>query len=78
MNKLGLLLVAILTVCALPASAQGFSVGPGGVRVDTGVRDYDRGYRRRDEMRSRRVIVVPRDRRRDWERRRNRTVIIER
>ena len=82
MKKLGFILLAAITLSAtvssLPASAQSVSVGPGGVRVDNGMRD--RAYRGRDFRRSRgesrRVIVVPRHR--DYDRRRGRTIIIQR
>ncbi len=82
MKKLGFILLAAMTlsttVSSLPASAQSVSVGSGGLRVDSGMRD--RGYRGRDFRRSRgesrRVIVMPRHR--DYDRRRGKTIIIQR
>lgn len=83
MNKLGLILLAALTfstfsaISASPASAQSVSVGPGGLRVDSGERDRYRGRDyRRGRGESRRVIVVPRHR--DYDRRRGKTIIIQR
>jgi hypothetical protein len=38
-------------LAAAPASAQGISIGPGGVRIDDGRRDYDRDLSRGDAIR---------------------------
>jgi hypothetical protein len=72
------LIAAVVVLGAAPALAQGVELRVGG----DGYRDGYRGDREyRDVRRSRaEVVVVRRDRHRDWERRRphNRTVIIER
>ena len=57
------ILLATVTLGALlvidaPAMAQGFSIGPGGVRIDDG-RRYDRGYD--DDRRYRRMCARLRD-----------------
>jgi hypothetical protein len=79
MNKLALVVVAAAALFgASAASAQGvqFGIGPSGagVRVDDGYRG-DRDWRRdRDFRRSRNEVIVvqpDRDRRRDWNGRRN-------
>ncbi len=48
-------LIALVTMAAAPAMAQGIYVGPGGVGVDTGIRhhhdDGDRGDRYNDRDR---------------------------
>jgi hypothetical protein len=60
-----LLVSGMASVASAPASAQGISIGPGGVRVDDGRRDR-RGYEeRRFERRGERCRV-------EVERRRNR------
>jgi hypothetical protein len=77
-KKLALIAAAVVVMGAAPALAQGVELRVGGDGYRDGYRS-DRGYR--DVRRSRaEVVVVRRDRHRDWERRRphNRTVIIER
>jgi hypothetical protein len=77
-KKLALIAAAVVVMGVAPALAQGVELRVGG----DGYRDGYRGDREyRDVRRSRaEVVVVRRDRHRDWERRRhhNRTVIIER
>ena len=57
MRRIAAVSLIFLGVSTLPVVAQGFSVGPGGVRVDPGYgRDRDddgrdRGYRRDDDDR---------------------------
>jgi hypothetical protein len=81
-KKLALIAAAVVVMGAAPALAQGVELRVGGDGHRDGYRDGDRGDRGyRDVRRSRaEVVVVRRDRHRDWERRRphNRTVIIER
>jgi len=78
-KKLALIAAAVVVVGTAPALAQGVELRVGG---GDGYHDGYRGGRGyRDVRRSRaEVVVVRRDRHRDWEHRRphNRTVIIER